>query len=233
MIETNAALRTEVSKLQGTTDGLATDLQNNVEDLVGLLHKADVRAQGLQDQIRVQHAHLHQHDADLARHEGIKVNVGAFEIFQQEMADTVANLRARHQACEDNVQAKYEWTVAELNGLHTKVDNLEEKVFTRLDNLALEISAEIDEKCAKTLANAIEHTDAIAKKHRDKLAKQKSDLATLRTDFEEAKIAQKEALQEAQRTLRSELSAAAAAIHDAIKNLNEKQAATKAAQPHG
>ena len=40
---------------------------------VGLLHKADVRAQGLQDQLRVQHAHLHRHDADLARHEEIKV----------------------------------------------------------------------------------------------------------------------------------------------------------------
>ena len=36
-----------------------------------------------------------------------QVNVGAFEIFQHEMADTVKNLRQRHQDCEDLVAANH------------------------------------------------------------------------------------------------------------------------------
>ena len=32
-----------------------------------------------------------------------QVNVGAFEIFQHEMEDTIKNLRQRHQDCEDLV----------------------------------------------------------------------------------------------------------------------------------
>merc|ERR1719160_1565136 len=94
--------------------------------------------------------------------------------------------------------------------------------------MALETSKEIDIKCANTLESAKEHTDAIAKKHRDKIGKIKADLAATALSLEEAKIAQRESLQEAQRTLRKELSTAAAAIHEAVKNLNDKQAATKA-----
>merc|ERR1719311_837111 len=94
--------------------------------------------------------------------------------------------------------------------------------------MALETSKEIDIKCANTLESAKEHTDLIAKKHRDKIAKIKADLAATALSLEESKVSQREALQEAQRTLRKELSTAAAAIHEAVKNLNDKQAATKA-----
>merc|ERR1719201_2932099 len=221
-------LRKEVAQLTDRAEGLTVDLKNNVEDLVGLLHKGDVRAQGLQDQIRNHQAHLHKHDADLHRHEEIKVNVGAFEIFQQEMADTVANLCERHEACEDDVAAKYEWTVNTTTQLNAKVDDHWEKIMSKMETMAMDISQEIDEKCAKTLDSANNHTDAIAKKHRDKIAKIKDDLAKLRAFLDESNAAHSAALQEAQRTLRRELGEAATAIHEAVKNLNDKQAATKA-----
>merc|ERR1719217_886724 len=94
--------------------------------------------------------------------------------------------------------------------------------------MAHDISTEIDTKCAKTLDSANEHTDAIAKKHRDKIAKIKDDLAKLSAFLDESNAAHTAALQEAQRTLRRELGEAATAIHEAVKNLNDKQAATKA-----
>jgi hypothetical protein len=222
------ALRKEVAQLTDRAEGLTVDLKNNVEDLVGLLHKGDVRAQGLQDQIRNHQAHLHKHDADLHRHEEIKVNVGAFEIFQQEMADTVANLRERHKACEDDVAAKYEWTVNTTTQLNAKVDDHWERIMSKMETMAMDISQEIDEKCAKTLDSANTHTNAIAKKHRDKIAKIKDDLAKLSTFVDESNASHSAALQEAQRTLRRELGEAATAIHEAVKNLNDKQAATKA-----
>ena len=42
---------------------------------------------------------------------------------------------------------------------------------SKMDTLAADISNEIDEKCADTLMRANSHTDSIAKKHRDKIAK--------------------------------------------------------------
>ena len=42
---------------------------------------------------------------------------------------------------------------------------------SKMDTLAADISNEIDEKCTDTLMRANSHTDSIAKKHRDKIAK--------------------------------------------------------------
>jgi len=86
---------------------------------------------------------------------------------------------------------KYEWTVNTTTQLNAKVDDHWEKIMSKMETMAMDISMEIDTKCAKTLDSANEHTDAIAKKHRDKIAKIKDDLAKLRTHLNDKQAATK------------------------------------------
>jgi len=227
-----AEMQTEVDRLGRHVTSLMTELKNNTEDLITELTKADVRAQGIEDTLREHFKHLKTHDAEVQKLYNTKVDCGEYENYKQSMRETVERLDAEDARLSD-------WLTRLEADVNFRIPDLEQRAWLKIDTDVAQLRQDTEQAAADFAAkNAAEHEEIL----RESRTRDDEITANLQRKTDKLKAAadkvlkeitnkaerDKLALAEVQRTLRLELSEAAGQIHEAIKNLNNKQEMTRA-----